>query len=366
MLATQGPLDPDPFGSAYARPVAGAARPLLVGPYYLPYGWMRNPPQLVPCSAACVAYIPPGHLRGKFALFGDDSVNAQPDWLSAAYVGNRFRFAHGLRVSAIGWDVATEPFESAVFAKANPTTLRFLRLARFPAPIEYSLATRILPPPRSRLGVLLVAGSHARAKNGFLATRMGGWLARLRTADTPVPQIGISLQIWIAEDGCKCVAVAHNYFPQYDVYIDGVRFAWDAQPDFARFDAYDIPVEWQAFLAFRLYETLRPFPLIERYPGACLVGWYRQVEKTGLVKWCDEAPDPFYVQFPHPESVAGIVNWWNNLERYVEQFDSLVNERQQPARHSEDMPWWLRDERLWQLWRPIAHGAAAFGRSHDA
>jgi hypothetical protein len=206
----------------------------------------------------------------------------------------------------------------------------------------------------------MVASSHGRSKNGFLASRLGAFIARLAGPHTAIPQIGISLQIWVADDGCKCIAAAHNYFPQYDLYVDGVRVTWDNEPAFEKFDAYNIPVEWRPFLAFHLYEALRPFPLVERYPGACLIGWYRQVDPSGSIEWCDQVPPPFVVRFTPPGSRNQVEDWWNNLEDLIARLEVLLSTDELDT--EERAFRWPEDETLSRVWRSFVAGAAAWKR----
>ena len=364
MMETRAPLDPNPFLTADPRGAAIAvAAPVLV--WRSVPGWPHHGFGITsPCSLASVAYIPPGKLTGKFAVFGDDAVEAQPDWLSTAYAENRYRFAHGLCVPAFGSaGLFLWPPQGVVFAKANPTTLRYVPLLRFPAPIEYSVPLSALPPPTARGSqVLIVASSHARSKNGLLAKRLGARLAALLDPDRVIPRIGMSLQVWVADDGCKCIAAAHNYFPKYALYLDGVRFDWEAQVDFQRFDGYDVPVEWRAFLAFRLYDALRPFPLLERYPGACLIGWYREIDSSGSITWCADAPLPFGVRFSAPTASNEVLDWWNNLDALIKRLDAFF-EKGQEAAAVQPVPRWSDDEHLAKLWRTLMNDATLWRRN---
>jgi len=263
-MSSAGPLDPDPFASRYTL---GWAAPTIAIPYYrFPHWpWSAVPVDFVTSSVSLVTYIRPGELPGMYRVFGDDGVDDQPQWLSDAFQRARYRLAAGLRMHvATRENMHFWPTSTVTFAKANPTTFRGLALPRFRAPIEYASPNLLIPPPSRHSDELCVAGVHVRSKNGFLSRRVGLAVARV-LGYTPdrIPQIGVSGQIWTAADGCKCIAAAHNFFPAYELYIDGVRFRWDVQPDFQEFDAYNLPVEWRAFFVLYLHDALRRFPLIQ-------------------------------------------------------------------------------------------------------
>jgi hypothetical protein len=103
--------------------------------------------------------------------------------------------------------------------------------------------------------------------NGALNTRLGGFAGRVRAAAikltrsgraTELPWIGSSLQLWVADDGCRAVVAIHNTFPQYSYYLDGWKVEWADAPgrDFRHFDGYQIDVDWQPVLAFAVYRAM--------------------------------------------------------------------------------------------------------------
>lgn len=311
-------------------------------------------------SVAVVAYIPPKHLTGIYTTFADDGVARQPEWLSEARFENRFRFAHGIQVVLGGTSHWVRSFESTIFSIANPTTIRYLPMARFTAPIEVTPPSVLAPPPSGRSRPFAVAGSHARSKNGFLATRLGALAAQARgLRSDQIPQIGVSLQAWIESPPkpCKCIAVAHNFFPKYDVYLDGVRLDFSEAPRFRKFDGYDLPVEWRAFVAFNLFAALRPFPLVQRYPGNCLVGWYDRIAPTGEIAWCDGHPPSVSLEYEPPPSEDYIIEWWRTLECFVELYDALSGESQERF-HKDNSLRWYENEKLDGFWRLITSKAS--------
>ena len=350
-----GPLDPNPFTSRYAR--KGDA-PLVVYAYH-PDPDLTHAIRIETVSVAVVAYIPPKHLSGIYASFADDGVTQQPQWLSEAYLANRYRFAHGIQVAIGGTSHWSRRFESTIFAVANPTTIRFVPLIRFVAPVEIARPTVLPPPPTMRSRPFAVAGSHGRSKNGFLSTRLGAVAARAQALrPDQIPQIGVSLQAWIEEPPrpCKCIAVAHNFFPKYDIYLDGVRLDFNELPFFERFDAYDLPVEWRVFMAFSLYAALRPFPLVQRYPGNCLVGWYDEITPSGEITWCDGHPPPASLEYDPPPSEDYIVEWWHSLEAFLELYEQLSGEFRD---HESLSLRWFENEKLQKLWRALTERASS-------
>ena len=99
-IDARGPLDPDPFLTTDARGFSLGSPAVLIEPYL--HRSLGRFALARPCSLAGVAYIPPGHLKGIYWFFADDSLSAQPDWLSSAVALNRFRFVHGLQVWTSG------------------------------------------------------------------------------------------------------------------------------------------------------------------------------------------------------------------------------------------------------------------------
>src|SRR2546427_11799414 len=111
-----GPLDPDPFLAGGAKPIAWAWRELRdlhnswrqqesLFPYLV--GRASSFPLLGPneITLATIAFIPDGQLPAPFRwVFVEDGVDRQPDWLSTAFMQNRFRVAHGIRLQTYSED----------------------------------------------------------------------------------------------------------------------------------------------------------------------------------------------------------------------------------------------------------------------
>jgi hypothetical protein len=281
---TNTPLDPNPFASEFVRVSSDNLYPL----HYFGYPSRGRSPivEIVDASVALVAYIPPGALSGKYRAFRDDRVDSQPEWLSEAFVRNKYRLACGLRLQVPAreqmhfWSA-----RSTILAKANPTRFRGVPLLRFAAPVEYAEGTVLVEPPTRACDEVIMANVHVRSKNGLMSNfvgRQAAWFEGFTPAE--IPQIGASFQVWVADDGCKCVAAVHNFFPEYFLYIDGVRFSWKEQRDFEEFDAYNVTPEWRVFLAFALHDSLQRFELFNRYPGTFTGAWYRGVDSSGVVE----------------------------------------------------------------------------------
>ena len=377
IASANAPLSPDPFFLEASQPLdrgfpfpLSPLHPSLVDyPRYAfhPSAALYRP---IESSLAIIAFIPKGHLHLPYSVFADDRVTSQHRWLSRAYMDNRLRVIHGLRVMAHAdqnYGFAKEPPHGRLLAKGNPTTIRIFPFIRFDPPIQASgyPAGRRVPPPAPRANQEIVAvGADLRAMNGFFASSVGKllWhlqrrLAPLFGGKTPdyIPQIGTSLQLWLAQDGCKCFAFAHNYFPKYECYLDGVQMDWDSLENFDDFDGYDIDVEWQPYVAFLLYDALRSYPLKERYPGACGVGWYRSISEDGKIEWCEKAPRAHVIRFRDAATISQreIEEWWRSLERYVSRFIEINAEYQKNNRSREILSWWSDNREVRELWRGL-------------
>jgi len=169
-------------------------------------------------------------------------------------------------------------------------------------------------------------GESVRAINGVLDTRFGRFVGAVRAnvlrligseLPTDLPWIGSSLQLWIAEDGCRALVAMHNTFPRYEYFVDGWKVDWAnaPEPNIRKFDGYQIDVEWRDTLAFALHRAMENYPIHSRYPGGCTYGWWRAVDDRGALQWCDGGTPLTYVDFgPHPRSPD---DWWEALEEYV-------------------------------------------------
>ncbi len=368
-----GPLDPDPFLLDGSQPLdLGPTVHLYLDPngYPFPFRPRRRRGALyrpIESSVAVIAHIPPGALPIPYAAFQDDGVTAQHEWLSQAYLSNRFRLVHGLRVRgfadpAYGFDSAVP--DGRLLGRANPSTFRFLPFVKFRAPVQH--ATYMAPwrtpapagPPDQEV---LAFGSDMRAMNGFLANPIGRLAWRLQQVAAKaidserrdeIPQIGATLQLWLAQDGCKCFAFAHNHFPQYTFYLDGMQLDWNSPLNFRSFSGYNVDVQWRPFLAFLLYDALRPFPLRDRYPGACGVGWYRSISPDGRIEWCDRQPPAEIISFAPLEAAGNdfVQVWWDRLEQYVRVF---VVMREEHRRDEQAYPWWGEARQLDEIWASL-------------
>lgn len=362
------PLHPDPFSLEDSRPVNWESTP-----FFCPQRILWSHPvsardlfRPIECSLALIAFIPPAALPVPYNVFSDDGVVSQDSWLSKAYLTNRYRMIHGLRLVAFvdhrrGFSAHLP--DGRVLGKANPTRFRGVSAVQFRAPLQishYPTAGRLPPPPYNHGQEMVAAGSDMRAMNGFLANPLGRVTQAVFTKLTKLsrkkprpefPQIGVSIQIWLAQDGCKCFAFAHNYFPKYSAYLDGVLLDWDSARDFDKFDGYEIEVEWQPFVAFLLYDALRSYPLRARYPGACGIGWYREVNESGKISWCDKGPQAHFIKFKDKEKVSETqrVAWWQALERYTSRFTDL----HETHRDSQPSVWWADDPALREAWKQL-------------
>ena len=311
-----------------------------------------GPPPSRPAEAsvATVAFIPPGYLHGIFAVFRDDGDKSQPSWLSDVLHENHFRFAHGIQLSVPSQSDQTDAAEVKLFAASNPTMFRFSE-RRFEARNQIAAPTLLASPPGSHR-LLAGGGSHGRSKNGFLA-RPPGSLSALGMFRLPrhIPQIGISLQLWVADDGCKCVAVSHNFFPQYNAYIDGVRVSFSFNPEFEKFDAYDLPVQWRLFAAELMFDALHRLPPVQRYPGRCLAGWYSSIAPCGQITWCDRQVPAISIEFGDPPEPTRVRRWWRALKSFLR----LAREDRDADRESTPT-----NAELEPIWATLTEGATAF------
>jgi hypothetical protein len=313
-------------------------------------------------SVAVMAYIPEGMLKGVSCVFADDACRSQPDTLAGAFAANRFRFVHGLQMAAgaVGGRVSAIS-RVRLLAKANATHFRGLGWPNFRAPIEIARPKAWISPPQWRkMNIVHQAGCDARALNGFFASRIGRtlfWLLRpLGMRQKDVPQIGVSLRLWLADDGCKHVAIAHNYFPKYEVYIDGIRLRLGDthRPDFRRFDPYQLDVDWRNFIVMQLYAMRAAvFPIFERYPGLFLTGWYKSINNDGRLNWCGNARRLLLLFFEPGRSALSRVEWWWDVEDFVLMLNTL--DAPEGGSHGED------NATLRTLWERIAGGVAVWG-----
>jgi hypothetical protein len=387
-----GPLDPDPFvlyptkvlsplrsttitrddirhlARRARRDAAYLEEVLEVGlldrqPNFFTWGhWYETPGTPVTSTLATIAFIPKRALQPPYSWsFGIDRILRQPRWLSRACLLSKFRLLHAVRVDLrVESDnrFAPHPPRISVLGKSNHTTLfpwlpGVLPKIEFNAPIEESSepAARSMPPPGlRRLGQsdrLFGLSSNMRSINGALVTPPGRLLSRLvalhlkmQRQDTSrsAPQIGSTIQMWATTDKCKCFAFAHNWFPQHDFYVDGVRLGAATKRRFDLFDGYGVDVEWQPYVALLLRDSLIDYPLRERYPGRAAVGWYKDVAEDGEIEWCDDGKvgPPLIIQFPSKPDDATTVGWWRELERYIE--GVLIAFRE--AERSRNEEWW--------------------------
>jgi hypothetical protein len=362
-----GPLDPDPF---VCEPVN------VVGPdweideesqfprfggrssatsQYSRLAWdaQAGPNRSIDMTVATVAFIPPNALPVAFDLaFSGDQIREQPQWLSDAYTKGRFRLLHGLRLHQAGFPSGQRFVANpliAILGKANATKL--LHFIPFRAPIEerHLPALDVVPPPGPfrRDQVFTGISSHLRSMNGFLAHPLG------RLASAPVaaaytalggepsraaPQIGSTIQAWLRPDGCKCLAFAHNWFPAYAFYAEGVRVDWESSRDFRKFDGYEIGVEWQPYVAALLYDSLIAYTIWDRYPGAAGAGWYRAVSPDGTWDWCDTR-EALHIRFPPYPGRDEVVHWWKALEAYLERARTILQGEDERRWHADEPTW---------------------------
>jgi hypothetical protein len=130
---------------------------------------------------------------------------------------------------------------------------------------------------------------------------------------------------------------------------------WDSPESFDDFDGYDIDVEWQAYVAFLLYDALRSYPLRERYPGACGVGWYRSISEDGKIEWCENAPRAHVIRFPDAATISEgeIEKWWRSLERYTSRFIEINAGFRENNRPREIWSWWSENGEMRKLWSDL-------------
>jgi hypothetical protein len=310
-------------------------------------------------SVAAVAYIPPNALEFPYSVFDDDGEERQLDAFEAAYSRNRFRFVHALQIttemSSVGQLHAVH--SPRLLIRANPTRLRGVNALQFKSRSQCALDPAWIAPPRRMGRTIFAGGCHARAVNGFFAKRVvRGALAvaniALRIFDRPVlvPQIGTSLQLWIADDGCKCAAITHNHFPRYDFYVDRKRLDFNNALNFRKFDAYDVDVEWRAFLALQLYTEIARRPAFGAYPGGVLAGWYRGWNANGHLEWCDHAPLAVYMRLVEDRlsEPYSWLSWWRHLESFVYRVLALRSDPERSAMLTAE------DRVLNKLWGRIA------------
>lgn len=360
MAKSIAPLDPNPFGSEYAKPLPGGVE-LLTSPTLPPPptagSWVRT----FQSSGATVAFIPPGSLPGIFRVFRDDGVSEQPDWLSDAFESGQFKLVHGLHVSGISvWKGLLAPPAATLLARASRTRFRVPLSPSFEPEVTFAVPSSLAPPPPRPSRLLAVAGSHLRGKNGFLRKRIGEFSARLAGyRPDEIPQIGSSIQIWHADDDCKCLAISHNFFPKYGFFVDGVRLRPDIDPNFKQFDSYQISQSWRPFVAMQLFSLLRSLPLGQRYPGTCLAGWYERIQMDGTIRWCEDAPSPILFEYRGPAMEAEEESFWALLERYVRRFVVIASEFALEQRQGDEFLSLIsEDTELDNLWGALAAQAA--------
>jgi hypothetical protein len=289
-------------------------------------------------------------------VFADDGCQTQANTLGSAFAKNRFRFVHGIQITTatVGGRVSAIT-GVRLLAKANPTSLRWIRWPRFRSPIEIAQPTASIAPPPSPRMIVYEGGCDARAVNGFFDSWIGRGVraSMLVIARTDVPRIGMSLRLWVAEDGCACIAIAHNHFPKYEVYLDGILLRLSDQhlPDFRRFDPYQLDVKWRNFIVMQLYAMLGGFPVFERYPGVFLTGWYESVATNGTIKWCANARGLLRLSFPPDRPAPFRFHWWRCVELFVLTLRPL--ERAEESLRDSD------NSLLQILWREIADGVEA-------
>lgn len=115
------------------------------------------------------------------------------------------------------------------------------------------------------------------------------------------------------------------------------------------------------FVAFLLHRTLLPFPVHERYPGAVAFGWYQGIREDGEVDWCDGGRAAHFIRFPDKPGDAEVVQWWRELDGYVER---LRRELAQPNNDAE--PDAVLDglgSGMWQETRLGQHDWKVWGRA---
>jgi len=109
-------------------------------------------------------------------------------------------------------------------------------------------------------------------------------------------------------------------------------------------------------VAFVVYDALRSYPLRDRYPGGCGVGWYDDIGDDGVINWCDKKPRAYLLSFKDRAKLsdADRAAWWRTLERYVKRFLELyhVRVREDPERRRD--PWWAEDPDLRELWKRLS------------
>ena len=321
----RGPLQPDPFGDP--------TKVTIPPPLFWTNDRPHPPLSTHRSSVAVAAFIPKGALPllPHGLMFRDDGLVEQPQWLSEVVKQDAYRVLHGIQLEwgSIGTKRWLWPTDVRCLRKANRTSLKLLNI-KFEAPMQIAPNPPWMPqppPPHVTPVEMGGVGESLRAKNGFFESTLGRAVGpagvkvmKLFGSSTSdeVPQIGSSLQLWVAADGCRAVVAVHNHFPRYVYYLDGWRVDWanETSPNFRTFDGYQIGVEWRPLIVTAMYQAMRSYTPKQRYPGGCTYGWWHHVDTSGTLQWCGANTPLTRIDFGHPP--ASTDAWWRALTEYVE------------------------------------------------